>query len=118
MNVTINDPGMTTTNTTTTTTTSHSSHSSNTTHNSNSNSDNNCRGWAMKQTDFAAAKKTITEASFEATKLSTAKSITSANCLSCDQLLPFAIFSVLKNQNWNLQNMRLSTQSIQKIILR
>jgi hypothetical protein len=91
MNISINDPNEVST-TTTTTTTSHNSHSShtNTTNTNNDDqpvTDNNCRGWAMKQADFTAAKKTISDASFEETKLSTAKSIVSANCLSCDQVV-------------------------------
>ncbi|MBS1742949.1 MAG: DUF4476 domain-containing protein [Bacteroidetes bacterium] len=87
MNVTINDPEMTSTTTTTTTTTSHSSHSSNTTTSSNQSSGSGCNGWAMKQGDFTAAKKSISDASFEDTKLSTAKSIASNNCLSSDQVV-------------------------------
>ncbi len=90
MNVSINDPDMTSTTTTTThssSSSSHSNHSSshNSNHNSNSN-DNDCR-WAMKQTDFSAAKKTVADAAFEETKLSTAKSIVASNCLSSDQVV-------------------------------
>ncbi len=89
MNISINDPELTTTSTTTTTTTSsnqstYNNQSSNT--NQSSGSGNNCRGWAMKQADFNAAKKTIEESSFDETKLTTAKSITTANCLNTDQV--------------------------------
>ena len=89
MNISISDPDVSSTTTTTTTTTSHSSHNSHTTttdNNDQPNTDNGCHGWAMKQADFVAAKKTISDASFEDTKLSTAKSIASANCLSSDQV--------------------------------
>ncbi|MEO6669052.1 MAG: DUF4476 domain-containing protein [Ferruginibacter sp.] len=90
MNISINDPELSASSTTTTTTSSHSSHTNtNTNHDEqqSNNSSNSCRGWAMKQSDFAAAKKTISDASFEETKLSTAKSIVSANCLSSDQVV-------------------------------
>jgi hypothetical protein len=85
MNITINDPTEEHITTSTTTTTSSSSHNSNT--NNQSSPDGNCHGWAMKPADFTAAKKTISGASFEDTKLSTAKSITSSNCLSADQVV-------------------------------
>lgn len=42
--------------------------------------------WPMNASDFGAAKKTINESSFDETKLSTAKSIVSSNCLSSDQI--------------------------------
>ncbi|MBC7534770.1 MAG: DUF4476 domain-containing protein [Ferruginibacter sp.] len=87
MNISINDPNEITTTSTTTTTSTNSSSSNTGTHTNQSNSDNNCRGWAMKQADFSAAKKTIDDASFEETKLSTAKSIAAANCLSADQVV-------------------------------
>jgi hypothetical protein len=41
----------------------------------------------MSSTDFSDAKKTIVESSFDDTKLNTAKSIASANCLSADQIV-------------------------------
>ncbi len=44
-------------------------------------------GYPMSMTDFAEAKKTIGAASFEDTKLSTAKTIISSNCLSTDQVI-------------------------------
>jgi hypothetical protein len=43
--------------------------------------------WPMNTGDFAAAKKTINESSFDDTKLTTAKSIVSSNCLSTDQIV-------------------------------
>lgn len=86
MNISINDPNEITTTSTTTTTSTNSSGSNTGTHINQSNSGNNCRGWAMKQADFSAAKNTIVDASFEETKLSTAKSIAAANCLSTDQV--------------------------------
>ena len=89
MNISINDPELTSTSTSTTTTTTHQSTHNNQTSNSNqsSGSGNNCRGWAMKQADFTAAKKTITDSKFDGTKLTTAKSITTANCLNADQVV-------------------------------
>lgn len=87
MNVTINEPNeQVLTSTTTTTTTTHSSTTINDDEPAPTGSGNNCRGWAMKQADFNAAKNTISETSFEETKLSTAKSITASNCLSADQV--------------------------------
>ena len=82
MNVTINDPLMTQSTSTTTTV---SSSSSNTTTNTDTRG-SKCNGWPMKATDFSAAKKSINEASFEESKLSTAKSIASSNCLSSEQV--------------------------------
>ncbi len=43
--------------------------------------------WPMNAGDFASAKKTINESSFDDTKLTTAKSIVSSNCLSTDQIV-------------------------------
>lgn len=43
--------------------------------------------WPMNASDFAAAKKTINESSFDETKLKTAQSIVSSNCLSSDQIV-------------------------------
>ena len=84
MNVAISDPLMQTTTTTTTTTSSNNYSNSN----SNSNSNNGgCNGWSMNSSDFAAALKTIGNSSFDETKLTTAKSIASKNCLSCDQVV-------------------------------
>jgi hypothetical protein len=93
MNVAINDPLMTTSTTTTTTTTTSSSSNSNYNHNSNNNSNHNsnnsrnCNSWPMNSSDFAAALKTISNSSFDETKLTTAKSIASNNCLSSDQVV-------------------------------
>ncbi|MBK7434744.1 MAG: DUF4476 domain-containing protein [Chitinophagaceae bacterium] len=80
MNMTVNDPFATTTTTTTTTT-------------STSNEivqqapAKGCNGWPMGSADFAAALKTISNSSFEDSKLSTAKNIAKANCLSCEQVI-------------------------------
>ena len=62
-------------------------HNSSPNSNKNSNSDSKCNGWPMNQSDFAAALKTIGNSSFEDTKLSSAKSISSKNCLSSDQVV-------------------------------
>lgn len=43
--------------------------------------------WPMSSADFAGAKNAIDESSFDETKLSTAKSIVSSNCLSTDQVI-------------------------------
>lgn len=83
MNISINDPNMVVTSTTTTTSSSSSSTGG---IKPPPPSNNNCSGWPMKQNDFDAAKKTINESSFDETKLSTAKSIASANCLNSDQV--------------------------------
>ena len=102
MNVAINDPLMTTSTTTTTTTTTSSSSNSNYDHNSdrNNNRDSrNCNGWPMNSTDFAAALKTISNSSFDETKLTTAKSIASNNCLSSDQVVKICnLFSFEDNK--------------------
>lgn len=82
MNVAVSDPGYS--ETTTTTTTSNSS--SNTNANPKHSSSTTCNGWPMNATDFAAAVKTISNSSFEDSKLTTAKSISSKNCLSSDQV--------------------------------
>lgn len=87
MTINVNDPGVTSSSTTTTTTSTSTSGSSHSSNSNQHNNDNKCRGWAMNQGDFAAAKKTVSEAKFEDTKLSTAKSITASNCLSADQVI-------------------------------
>jgi hypothetical protein len=43
--------------------------------------------WPMSSADFNGAKNAIDESSFDETKLSTAKSIVSSNCLSTDQVI-------------------------------
>lgn len=61
----------------------------------------NTRGctWPMNATDFAAAKKTITQSSFDDTKLTTAKSIVSNNCVSTDQVVQLCnLFSFEDNK--------------------
>jgi hypothetical protein len=59
----------------------------------------NCKGWPMEAADFSAAKKTINESSFDDTKLSTAKSIASSNCLTCDQIAQICnLFSFEENK--------------------
>ena len=83
VNVSVSDPYM---NSSTTTTTTSSSSNSNTNTNTNSGSGTKC-GWAMNSTDFAAALKTIGNSSFDESKLTTAKSISTKNCLSSDQIV-------------------------------
>jgi len=59
----------------------------------------NCKGWPMAAADFSAAKKTINESSFDDTKLSTAKTIVSSNCLTCDQITQICgLFSFEENK--------------------
>lgn len=84
MSIQIDDPSeerttVTRTRTTTTTTTTGSNYG-------NEVKPANC-GWPMKSGDFSAAKGSIEKSSFEESKLSTAKSIISANCLSSDQVV-------------------------------
>lgn len=57
-----------------------------TTSTTNNNQGNGC-AWPMNNNDFIAAKRSVSSASFEDTKLSTAKSIISANCLSVGQVV-------------------------------
>jgi Domain of unknown function (DUF4476) len=88
MNINVNDPNMNggvTQQTTTTTTTSYS----NTTTNSGYNNQPAPTGCAypMDASSFNSAKQTVANASFEDTKLSTAKSILSSNCFSTDQVV-------------------------------
>lgn len=85
MNVSVNDPVFSETVTTTTTTTTNTNSNSNS--NSNSNNGNGCNGWPMNASNFAAAIKSISNSSFDETRLSTAKSIASKNCLSSDQVV-------------------------------
>lgn len=105
MSISISDPDNDehTTVTKTTTTTHHSS----STHSSGNNSPKpkieqftgNCKGYPMNNTDFTAAKNTIDESSFDDTKLSTAKSIASSNCLSTDQVVEICkLFSFEENK--------------------
>lgn len=92
VNISISDPDLNGHSTTHTTTTTHQSSS---THNTSGNNNQqnqqqftgNCKGWPMSSADFNSAKNTIDESSFDDTKLSTAKSIASSNCLSTDQIV-------------------------------
>lgn len=90
VNVNINDPyynqSTTTTSYTQTTMTSSSGGSGNVNYN-NTNSDNGCgNSYAMSNSNFAAAKQTITKQSFDDTKLTTAKQVIKSNCLSSAQI--------------------------------
>ena len=85
MNVSVSDPYAGSTTTTTTTTSSSSASNNDNNHSANSNS--KCNGWPMNSTDFSAVIKTIKNSSFEDSKLSTAKSISSKNCLSSEQVV-------------------------------
>ena len=79
MNVSVNDPNMHGSVTQTTTTTSYSDGYN------NSAPVNDC--YAMKKSNFESARATISNESFDETRLSTAKSIISTNCLTAEQVL-------------------------------
>lgn len=78
VNVNVTDPVFESSSTTTTTTTNQQA---------NSNSNSGCKGFPMSQTNFSAALKTIGNSNFEDSKLTTAKNISSKNCLSTDQVV-------------------------------
>jgi hypothetical protein len=86
--VNIGDPNMNhgaTQTTTTTTTTSYSSTSTNSEY-STPPASNACQ-YPMDVSSFKTAKQTVANASFEETKLSTAKSVLASNCFSTDQVV-------------------------------
>lgn len=87
MNINIQDPNMnnTVSHSTTTTTTTYSSNSSY----SNAPQQQAPAGcqYPMDWSSFNAAKETVAKASFEETKLSTAKTILSSNCFNTDQVM-------------------------------
>jgi hypothetical protein len=98
--VSINDPyangtvTQTTTTTTTTTTNGYSeqSHSEEHHHSGYHKAGGDC--YPMNSNDFEAAKKTIADATYAETMLSTAKSIIASNCLSAEQVVQICnIFS-------------------------
>ncbi|MBX2905122.1 MAG: DUF4476 domain-containing protein [Taibaiella sp.] len=94
MNINISDPNMASTTTTTRTTTTTTS--TNMGYGGNDYGDappppppargNNCR-YAMDANSFRSAKETINKASFDETKLSTAKSVLASNCVNTDQVV-------------------------------
>ena len=61
--------------------------SGNNNNNQNTNTNSAVCRVPMSSTDFLDAKKTINESSFDETKLSTAKSIISSNCVTVDQVI-------------------------------
>ena len=79
MNVSVSEPVMQTTTTTVTTSESNS--------NLDNTRNNGCNGFPMSPSNFNAAVKTIEGSSFDETRLSTAKTIASKNCLSTDQVV-------------------------------
>jgi hypothetical protein len=88
MNINVNDPGTrgaSQTQTTTTTTTSYSSTSANSAPPSQP-AHTGCQ-YPMDANGFRAARESVSKASFEDTKLSTAKTILSSNCFSADQVI-------------------------------
>ncbi len=94
MNINISDPVVTSSSTTTTrTTTTTSSSYSGAAYSDNRSYDappapkgNGCRG-CMDPSSFRSAKETVTKASFDETKLSTAKTILTSNCMNTDQVI-------------------------------
>jgi hypothetical protein len=89
VNVNVNDPYYNRTTTTTSYThTSSSSSSGNVNTNTNNNTASSGCGnaYAMSNSNFAAAKQTITKQSFDDTKLTTAKQVIKSNCLSSAQI--------------------------------
>lgn len=94
MNVNVNDPNANTTVTQTSTTTTRTTSSSTTTEmgmgfdggGTQPAAAAGCQ-YPMDWNSFKSAKETVSNASFEETKLSTAKTICSANCLSTDQIV-------------------------------
>lgn len=96
MNINISDPVLgggttTTTRTTTTTTSTDMGYSDGGGYHDNPpppppSRGNNCR-FAMDASSFRSAKETVSKASFDETKLSTAKTILTSNCMSADQVI-------------------------------
>lgn len=94
MNVNISDPGMMNGGVTqTTTTTTSRSYTQTNTNVNNGYHDappaprgGGCQ-YAMDRNSFVSAKQTVEKASFEETKLSTAKTILSSNCFNTDQVM-------------------------------
>lgn len=87
MNININDPnGGTVTHQTTTTTTSYSSEVSGQPVEEGRSTMPICN-YPMNFQTFKAARESVQQASFEETKLSTAKAVLSSNCISVDQVI-------------------------------
>ena len=87
MSVSINDPDADFTRTTTTRSTTTTTTTSGNIPPSRPERSRGCNGWPMKSGDFSAAKKTIQDANFDDSRLSTAKTIVSSNCLTTDQVI-------------------------------
>lgn len=102
MNISISDPdAIQTTTTTTTSTSTSSSHAGSTVHSQQGQPvvKGCANNWPMSAGDFSAAKKTIAQSSFDDTKLKTAQSIVSSNCLSTDQVVQICnLFSFEENK--------------------
>ncbi|MEY4703059.1 MAG: hypothetical protein RIR96_956 [Bacteroidota bacterium] len=101
MSVSIQDPDAdfgTTTHTTTTTT--HHQSGGGIPRQQTTQQTRGCSGnWAMSAANFNDAKNTIDEGAFDDTKLSTAKSIVTSNCLSTDQIMQICrLFSFEENK--------------------
>ena len=102
----VNLPGMSvsiaindTKQTTSTSSSSQTQNGSTTYSQSGNNYTGNCKGFPMSATDFSAALRTIKESSFDETKLTTANSIASSNCLSTDQVVEICkLFSFEDNK--------------------
>lgn len=86
-NFSVSEPSTRTTTTTTTTTTTIGGNNSNMGNGNTPPVSVGCRGLPMKQVDFNAALKTIDNSNFDETRLTSAKSIASNNCMSTDQVV-------------------------------
>jgi len=87
MNVNVVDPNVSQTTTTTTTSYSHTTTSDNSGQWATKESIAATCPYPMDWNSYKAAKATVVNASFEETKLSTAKAILSSNCFSTDQVM-------------------------------
>lgn len=106
MNMNINDPNMSSNATSTTTTHTTTTRTSSSYSSTSSNYDTQpaapapCR-YAMDANSFRSAKESVSKASFEETKLSTARTIMGSNCFSSDQVI--AICSLFSFEQTKLE---------------
>jgi len=85
MNININAPDYVETEVTTTTTHERNDYREN--EQSYGEPTSGCQGFPMRPADFQAALKSVKSSSFDETRLSTAKSIASSNCLNVNQII-------------------------------
>ena len=84
MNVSISDPFLAESHVITTSTTTTSTNNNN---NQSVNSKARCKKGTMNQVEFSSAIKVIKNGSFDDTKISTAKTVCSANCVTSEQIV-------------------------------